>query len=193
MADVPLMNNPMTTAGDIVQGGASGVPARLGIGSAGDVLKVNAGATALEYGAASAGGGEFTETSRVVLTTGNLATSSSTFSDATGLTITITTAAVRCIVTFTATGNISTTGQLDVDLVIDGTRVAASHTHGLAFLGGGASVFGSVGFFYLTDVLSAASHTFKIQFRATAGTGTIYAATTHSPAILTVLETLQAT
>lgn len=56
MADVPLMNNPMTTAGDVVYGGASGVPSRLGVGTAGQVLKVNAGATAPEWGSTSAVG-----------------------------------------------------------------------------------------------------------------------------------------
>lgn len=56
MADVPLLKNPMTTAGDIVQGGASGAPSRLAIGTAGQILKVNAGATALEYGNASSSG-----------------------------------------------------------------------------------------------------------------------------------------
>lgn len=53
MADVPLMTNPMTTDGDIIQGGASGAASRLAIGTAGQILKVNAGATALEYGAAA--------------------------------------------------------------------------------------------------------------------------------------------
>lgn len=53
MADVPLMNNPMTTAGDVIYGGASGAPTRLAVGTAGQVLKVNAGATAVEWGAAS--------------------------------------------------------------------------------------------------------------------------------------------
>src|SRR5688572_21210434 len=55
MADVPLMNNPMTTAGDVIYGGASGAPSRLAVGTAGQVLKVNAGATAPEWGAAAAG------------------------------------------------------------------------------------------------------------------------------------------
>lgn len=53
MADVPLMNNPMTTAGDVIYGGASGAPTRLAVGTAGQVLKVNSGATAVEWGAAS--------------------------------------------------------------------------------------------------------------------------------------------
>ena len=43
------MANPMTTAGDTIYGGASGVPTRLGVGTAGQVLTVNSGATAPEW------------------------------------------------------------------------------------------------------------------------------------------------
>lgn len=60
MADVPLMNNPMTTAGDVLYGGASGAPTRLAVGTAGQVLTVNAGATAPEWAAAGAGADEIT-------------------------------------------------------------------------------------------------------------------------------------
>jgi hypothetical protein len=38
-----VLTNPMTTAEDIIVGGASGAPARLGVGSNGDVLTVTAG------------------------------------------------------------------------------------------------------------------------------------------------------
>jgi len=55
------MENPMTTQGDIIYGGAGGAPARLGIGAADQVLTVNAGATAPEW-AAAAGGGNSTHT-----------------------------------------------------------------------------------------------------------------------------------
>lgn len=48
------MSNPMTTAGDIIKGGAAGVAERLAIGTAGHVLKVVSGAPAW---AAETGGG----------------------------------------------------------------------------------------------------------------------------------------
>lgn len=48
--------NPMTTAGDLITGGASGVATRLAMGSALQVLRVNAGATALEFADPSGGG-----------------------------------------------------------------------------------------------------------------------------------------
>jgi hypothetical protein len=40
------MTNPMTTLGDLIAGGASGAPGRLGVGAAGQVLSVVAGAPA---------------------------------------------------------------------------------------------------------------------------------------------------
>ncbi len=52
-------SNPMTTAGDIIYGGASGTPTRLAVGTAAQVLTVNAGATAPEWAAAAAGGGTY--------------------------------------------------------------------------------------------------------------------------------------
>jgi hypothetical protein len=46
---VRAMLNPMTTAGDSIVGGASGVPARLALGSALQLRRVNAAGTAQEY------------------------------------------------------------------------------------------------------------------------------------------------
>jgi hypothetical protein len=57
MADVPLMNNPMTTAEDLIVGGTSGAPARLAAGSEGDVLQVVSGAVAWDTAPAGPGGG----------------------------------------------------------------------------------------------------------------------------------------
>jgi len=42
-------SNPMTTQGDLIVGGASGTPQRLGIGTALQQIRVNAAGTALEY------------------------------------------------------------------------------------------------------------------------------------------------
>lgn len=57
------MANPMTTAGDVIYGGASGTPTRLAKGTAGQVLTMNSGATAPEW--ANASGGGFTSVSVV--------------------------------------------------------------------------------------------------------------------------------
>jgi len=50
---LPLPTNPMTTAGDMITGGAAGVEQRLPVGSANQVLTVTAGAPA--WAAASGG------------------------------------------------------------------------------------------------------------------------------------------
>lgn len=44
MADVPLMNNPMTSAGDVIYGGVSGAPTRLAKGTDGQILTLASGA-----------------------------------------------------------------------------------------------------------------------------------------------------
>jgi hypothetical protein len=54
MTRIDLLSNPMTTAEDVIVGGASGVPERLAVGSNGDVLTVTAGAVGWS---AAAGGG----------------------------------------------------------------------------------------------------------------------------------------
>jgi len=48
------LSNPMTTAEDIIVGGASGTPARLAVGTEGQVLSVSSGAVA--WAAAASGG-----------------------------------------------------------------------------------------------------------------------------------------
>jgi len=133
---------------------------------------------------------EFTEISAVKRTSGNLTTTSATFVDATGLTVTITTAAVRCLITFIGWGNSTSSGTASVDLNIDGTRVGG--TFGLMSCSG-SGLHGNLGFTFVTDVLSAASHTFKIQIRNDAGFTTTLFASSTAPAIIQVLETKLAT
>lgn len=139
-------------------------------------------------GGEDGGGGEFTEQSTVKLTSGDLGTSSTTFVDATGLTVTLTTAAVRCLVLLNATIKNSSTQQTCVDIAIDGTRVGGDF--GMVFSGGTNNSPATISF--LTDVLTAGSHTIKAQWRVDGGTGTLYAATTTAPATLQVIETSMA-
>ena len=44
------MSNPMTTSGDLIVGGTSGTPTRLGVGSAGKYLKVGSSGNSIEWG-----------------------------------------------------------------------------------------------------------------------------------------------
>jgi hypothetical protein len=93
------------------------------------------------------------------------------------------------LVIFSASGHNSGTGNnLAVDLAIDGTR--QGQTYGLNVIqAAGTSVPNSnLGFVYLTAALTAASHTFKIQWRVDGTTGTLFASTGVTPAILTVIE-----
>ena len=60
------MTNPMTTAGDLIKGGAGGTPARIAVGSSGQALVVSAGAPA--WGAVGfAGGGTGQATQQAAL------------------------------------------------------------------------------------------------------------------------------
>ena len=138
---------------------------------------------------ASGAGGGIVQVSKVALTSGDLTTSSTSFVDATGLTTTITTGAHRCVVIFTAAGHApGVNNNMAVDLAIDGTR--QGQTYGLVITqAANANVHNeNLSFVYVTDALSAGSHTFKIQWRVDAGTGTLFASAGVTPAILTVLE-----
>lgn len=140
-----------------------------------------------------AGGGEFTEVDIVNKTDAPFTTTSATFVDVTGLSITQTTAAVRCIVIFHGVINNSGANQgTCVTLDIDGSNVGG--TNGLVFATmQSANDRTPASFTYVTDVLSAASHTFKIQLRSTGGnTAALQADAAVVPARFTVLETSMA-
>lgn len=108
----------------------------------------------------------------------------------TGLNITLTTGARRCLVSWTLAGfNSSASANNAVDVEIDSARVGG--THGLITLyspgvNGNFNLSGT----FLTDTLSAASHTFKLMFRVDAGTVTLFASTTVCPIIFSVAELL---
>lgn len=153
-----------------------------------DLVLAPDGAGGVEFRAETGGGGGFTEQGTVKRTAGDLTTASTSFVDATSLTVTLTTAAVRCMVIFSATGQTDFgAGNIAVDLAIDGTRQGGSY--GLIVCSPEANAATNLSFTFLTGVLSAASHTFKIQWRVDGGNGKINATSSVTPAILTVLET----
>ena len=127
-------------------------------------------------------------------TSGDVNYSSTTFGVIdTGLNITITTGAHRCLVSWTLMAKNSSNSEQQVDVEIDGTRVG--QTFGLVFMGSG-TVSGvnmvvqnqNLSGTFVTDVLSAGSHTFKLMFRVDANTSTIYASTSVSPIVFSVVE-----
>lgn len=127
------------------------------------------------------------QASRVTRTAGDVSTTSLTFVDLTGASITLTTGAHRCKVEFTASVFVSGSVNIYLDLEIDGSRIGGDQ--GVISLHPGALLEGNGSFTYLTDVLSAGSHTFKIKVRVNAGTGTVQAHTTTTPYFFTVIET----
>ena len=133
------------------------------------------------------GGGPTLDYDTVRIISGNIQTTSATFVDLTGVTLTVTTGARRCLVLFNAVATLSTTGTMGFDINIDGSRVG--QTHGLTFTDlQAANSSAGINISYLTDVLTAASHTIKIQWKVSAPTGTVYAHTGSTPAILSVME-----
>lgn len=107
----------------------------------------------------------------------NYTTSSTSFADidATDLAITITTAGGKVLCGFSGFANgtsLSTSGdRIFFDVAVDGTRDRLDD--GITGCGNQNGV--NVSFAFIIDGLTAASHTFKLQWRITAGTGTLYA------------------
>jgi hypothetical protein len=85
-----LMVNPMTTGGDIVYGGASGVPTRLANGTAGQVLTSNGTTLAPSWQAAGSGSGLTINTSAITggTTTRLLYDNAATVGETANLTVT---------------------------------------------------------------------------------------------------------
>lgn len=162
------LSNPMTTAEDIIVGGASGTPARLAVGTEGQVLSVSSGAVAW----AAAGGGFTTPVApgqvAYVKAATNYTTTSDTFADVDGTNITITktfTGARHARICVALTGQSSVaTGAIGFDIDIDGTRLLNT-TYGLVFNMGNTGAM-PISFCLITSsALTAGSHTFKLQWR----------------------------
>ncbi|HEU0005381.1 MAG TPA: hypothetical protein VFS12_05255 [Terriglobia bacterium] len=105
------------------------------------------------------------------LTTTNVAPS---WVDLTGMSITITTGAHRCLVTAVASGKHSASDTICLNLDIDG--VSQGQGLGVCFADSLTGQNRNLSFAWLTAALTAASHTFKLQFATgSAGTMTVYA------------------
>ena len=126
------------------------------------------------------------------LTSGDVTGLNSTsFADVTGVTVTVTTGARRALVCvsmvyiMTATGS---AGTVTFDLAIDSTRVGQTYGLWNFDFANGESINRTCTFTFLTDTLSAASHVFKVQYKVSTGTMKVFASTTVSPAIISVVE-----
>jgi hypothetical protein len=117
-------------------------------------------------------------------TSGSYTTTSATFVDVdnTNLALTITTLARRVLIGFTGTIKHSSTVATSFTVDLDGTNLGAALGStgygGLVTARPGTANFeGNVSFTFLTDVLTAASHTFKLQWVTAAATATLYGTT----------------
>jgi hypothetical protein len=115
-------------------------------------------------------------------TAGDYTTTSTTYVavDATNLNFTITTGARRVLISFT--GSVSHTangGVVYLDVAVDGTQVGGSV--GLVlFQTASAAQSGNASFTYVTDALTAGSHTFELMWKGAVGTATLFGGATAS-------------
>lgn len=169
----------LSAAGD-VDGPAGATANNLAVfdGATGKLIK--------DGGAVPAGGD--VQASKVKLTGGNFTTSSATFVDVTGATITITTGAHRCWIMVSMCGSNNNAGfqTCGVTLLIDGVNQAG--TVGITSAAMNLSNQMNLSFSFVTDVLSAGAHTFKLQAQTSGGTFSINASTV-IPLIFSVVET----
>lgn len=138
---------------------------------------------------AAAGGGAL-QADKVVRTAGDLTTSSTSFVDATGMSITMTTGANRVLIGVIAIGAVNT-NQEYIELTIDVDGTPQGGTRGLtrARFSTAAQDNRNLSFTYLTDTLTAASHTFKLQWKVVNGnTGTLFATSAAQPLTMWAVE-----
>lgn len=99
------MTNPMTTSGDLITGGASGAPGRLGVGSSGQVLKVVGG---VPVWAAEGGGASVTTAIPIAVSDESTALTTGTAKVTFRMPFAFTLTAVRASVTTAPTGSVLT-------------------------------------------------------------------------------------
>ena len=134
--------------------------------------------TVVNTGVPGPPGSSFTPaTGRVTLTSGNITTTSTSFVDLTGASITITTGAHGVLLGFSASAE-STSGspiQVRMTFAVDGTDQGGTLGLVTETVTTDASDIHNVSFTFLTAALSAGSHTFKVRWRVSTGTGLIFA------------------
>ena len=117
-------------------------------------------------------------TGRVQRTAGNVTTTSTTLVDLTGASITVTSVGANpSLVCFAGnTSNNDAGGRSDMVIDVDGTDYGG--TEGFSFEAAVANELLNASFCIQTAALTAASHTYKVQWKVNIVTGTIYGAST---------------
>jgi hypothetical protein len=148
------------------------------------------GAGGVEFRAEAGGGGSLAAAS-YKRTSGNYSTASTTFVnvDGTNLSLSITTGARRVQIGFVGALSGSTQDTVLLDVTVDGTRVGGDR--GITAQMINSPFYTNASFTFLTDVLSAASHTFNLQWATLGGaTATLHGVTASNPTCqFYVLET----
>jgi len=172
--------DPMTTRGDIIVRNSSNVSARLAVGSNATLFANGTDDSWLPLPVVAT----FTDRG----THANYTTTGTSFADLdTPFNLTITTGAVRrVLVIFSAMVSNSGASTTCFDVTVDGTRQG----HATLGLIGGNNGPWPLTLNYLTAPLAAGSHTFKIQWKVSAGTGTVFANTTGIGVHMSVIEQL---
>lgn len=138
-----------------------------------------------------ASGGSGLVTARAVYTGGDYGSkNSTTFADldATNLSLTITTGAHGVLIGVSCTAAIvAATQSICLDIDLDGSRLG--QTFGLQAVDATVTAKAvNLSFTFLTAALTAASHTFKVQYRVTGSSATFYASTGVTPFTFWVAE-----
>lgn len=169
-------------ASNVVQGPGSVTANNLAVfnGTSGKLVK--------DGGAPSSGG--LVQYAEAIRTAGDLTISATSMTDLTGMSVTITTGAHRCIVNALIIGTTGLTAQsaLFATLTVDGVDQASS-ADGMTVLVASLSMTGPLGFMFMTGVLSAGSHTFKLQAKRSTSNGVIYGTATNGILTIGVTET----
>lgn len=118
---------------------------------------------------------------RANLSSGDITTASTSLVDLTGVTVTMTTGSNPVHCGFAAQfANSSASEDVVLNLAVDG--VLQMGTAGLRNRGNASAgvVSGVAGFTWMTSALTSGSHTIKVQWSVSAGTGTLYANTANA-------------
>lgn len=111
---------------------------------------------------------------RVVRTAGDITTTSTSLVDVTGATVTLTTGANPVLAGCAMSqSNATATARNDFNIIVDAALELGAKGIGMIDVAGGTRANGS--FAQQTAALTAASHTIKMQWEVSAGTGSIHA------------------
>lgn len=168
----------MATTAAYIDLGEGAAPATPGAGKVRIYAKTDGSAyqkddAGTETGLAGGGGGASNLASaRYQRTSGNYTTTSTSFVDVdpTNMALTIATGARRVLIGFTGSCFNSGPDTVFFDVAIDGTRMGGAF--GLMGENEGTGAYRNLSFFEVSAVLSAGSHTFKLQWRNVNGTTT---------------------